>query len=177
MMSHSRQQNFRESFHRRKMSLFVWSHRISLIASRPGWGQILRTAHPASRSLARSNSYFRKLHKMVGCHPIIPQKGPIFCQNCSALTLRLVQPWFDSVEIILSPVTNSKWFIHSSSLGPSTKSRFVLFPWIDHWIHISDILSLIMLPFGINKRNVWNVFSVSNIWLFISWFIDLNDYF
>ena len=158
------------------MSLFVWSHRISLIASRPGWRQILRTAHPGSRSpgpIHISENYT----KWSAVTQSSRRRGQFFVRIAQHW-LGLVQPWFDSVEIILSPVTNSKWFIHSSSsLGPSTKSRFVLFPWIDHWIHISDILSLIMLPFGINKRNVWNVFSVSNIWLFISWFIDLNDYF
>ena len=77
----------------------------------------------------------------------------------------LAQPWFDSVEIILSPVTNSKWFIHSSPAWASPPpSRAALCCFLGLIMgYIFQILSLIMLPFEINTRNVWNVFSVSNM--------------
>ena len=77
----------------------------------------------------------------------------------------LAQPWFDSVEIILSAVTNSKWFIHSSPASASPPpSRAALCCFLGLIMgYIFQILSLIMLPFEINTRNVWNVFSVSNM--------------
>ena len=96
---------------------------------------------PSCFSLARFQFIFQKITQNGRLSPNHPAEGANFLSEMLSTTLRLVQPWFDSVEIILSSVTNSKWFIHSSSLGPTIKSRFVLFPWIDHWIHISDIKS------------------------------------
>ena len=152
MMSH------RISENRYKNVLFVWNHRISLIASRHRMG----TDSQSGPSWFSVQFIFLKITKMVGCHPIIPQKGPIFVRNAQRTV------WF-SLDLILWRSFWAPWQIPNDSFTPTwapppRPSRAALCCFLGLIIgYIFQILSLIMLPFGINKRNVWNVFSVSNM--------------
>ena len=131
---------------------------------------------PSCFSLARFQFIFQKITQNGRLSPNHPAEGANFLSEM----LSTDSVWF-SLDLILWRSFWAPWQIPNDSFTPlawAPPSRAALCCFLGLIIgYIFLILSLIMLPFGINKRNVWNVFSVSNIWLFISWFIDLNDYF